>query len=218
MVPKAPVAILDFSEILKYQKADTYHCLQFHQISRNSVRRFSVTSQNRFRTKRPPGGILGENWKIWHMHTIGLHAGNTCTKFQEDLTQTVEEIDFLLDKCEKRSPGRWRPSWIFSEIFQHPKVDPYYCLQSHQISINSMKRFPIGSRNLFWTIWSPAGLLGKNWKIRQTCTIGLHPWNKCTKFRQDPIQTVGGDRFFVGQRWKTVPWPLVVILNFFGNF
>ncbi len=49
------------SKIVSMSTVDHYHCLQSHQISWNSVKQFSVTSQNRFWTKWPPGGVLGEN-------------------------------------------------------------------------------------------------------------------------------------------------------------
>ncbi len=143
-------------------KVRHYHCLQPHQISRNSVERFSITTKNGFWTKWPPGGILGENRQIWQTHTIVLHPGNKCTKFQEDPMQTVGGDRLSVGQRRKMVPLAPAAILDFSEIFQQQEVDHYHCLQSHQISRNSIERFSVTSQTGFWTKWPPGGILGEN--------------------------------------------------------
>ncbi len=116
---------MDFSEFFQTSKVHHYHCLQSHQISRNSVERFSVASQNRFWTRTPPGGILGENSKIHKLGAVRPHPVNMCTKFQEDPTQTVGGDAFSVGRRKsngaKRSPRCRRPSWIFRNFFKRQK-------------------------------------------------------------------------------------------------
>ncbi len=60
------------------------------------------------------------------------------------------------------------------------------------------------------------------WRSRQKLTNPLYahpqPVNMCTKFQEDPIQTVGEDRLSTGQSRKTVArcrWPSWIFRNFF---